>query len=86
MLTITDLTADLTLETAAMSTVRGGASLMPTPFSYLGVFNTPTIDVGTHSLVQGQASVIDQTGSVGGFNAVGSNQTQNGISGQVSFF
>jgi len=29
---------------------------------------------------------VDQSGSLGGFNAVASHQTQNGISGQVSVF
>jgi len=87
MLTITDLTIRNDLDRAAMSRVSGGFTDMPGfPTSFYSISNTPTIDAGSHFLAQGQSLAVDQSGSLGGFNAVASHQTQNGISGQVSLF
>ena len=88
MLTIKDLSASHSLDRAAMSTVHGGmyAAMPELPSYFYGAVNAPTIDQGFHSLVQGQSVAVDQSGSLGGFNAVASHQTQNGISGQVSVF
>ncbi|NEV64000.1 hypothetical protein [Thiorhodococcus minor] len=87
MMTITDLTADRTLDKAAMSGVSGGAAFAGDAFgAFAGYFNSPTLDLGTHLLAQEQAVAVDQSNATGGFNVVGSNQVQNGISGQVSFF
>ncbi|NEV60660.1 hypothetical protein [Thiorhodococcus minor] len=87
MLTITDLNADRTLDKAAMSGVRGGFAFAGDVFgSIAGYVNSPTLDLGTHELVQSQAVAIDQSGATGGFNISDTSQTQNGISGQVSLF
>ncbi|NEV63936.1 hypothetical protein [Thiorhodococcus minor] len=87
MLTITDLTADLTLDKAAMSGVRGGLAVAGSDLSaFFGYFNSPTLDLGTHELGQSQSIAVDQSGATGGFNISGGSQTQNGISGQVSLF
>ncbi|NEX23295.1 hypothetical protein G3480_23860 [Thiorhodococcus mannitoliphagus] len=87
MLTINDLTADRTLDKAAMSGVRGGLAVAGSDLaSFFGYFNSPTLDLGTHELAQSQAVAIDQSGATGGFNISGASQTQNGISGQVSLF
>ncbi|NEV65301.1 hypothetical protein [Thiorhodococcus minor] len=82
MLTITDLTLRDDLDAAAMTKVRGGFSL--SDFDSLGIFNTPEIDLGTHALLQSQGVAVDQSGNIGGLNLVFSNQTQNGIAGQVA--
>ncbi|NEX22924.1 hypothetical protein G3480_21910 [Thiorhodococcus mannitoliphagus] len=87
MLTITDLTADRTLDKTAMSGVHGGSALAGDALSaFFGYFNSPTLDLGTHLLAQEQNVAVDQSNAIGGFNVVGANQTQNGISGQVSVF
>ncbi|NEX23253.1 hypothetical protein G3480_23640 [Thiorhodococcus mannitoliphagus] len=87
MLTITDLTADCTLDKAAMSGVRGGLAIAGGDVaSFFGYFNSPTLDLGTHELTQSQSVAVDQGGATGGFNISGVSQTQNGISGQVSLF
>jgi len=87
MLTITDLTIRNDLDRAAMTSISGGWYLpSPWPTSYYGYTNAPQIDAGVHNLTQGQSLAVDQSGSLGGFNAVASHQTQNGISGQVSLF
>ncbi|NEX22261.1 hypothetical protein G3480_18445 [Thiorhodococcus mannitoliphagus] len=87
MLTITDLTADRTLDKTAMSGVHGGSALAGDGLSsFFGYFNSPTLDLGSHELIQSQAVAVDQSNAIGGFNVVGSSQTQNGISGQVSLF
>lgn len=85
MLTLTDLTAESTLDTAALSTVRGGFSLddFGSLFS-TGIVNAPEIDLGTHFLAQSQALAVNQAGNIGGLNLVISDQTQNGIAGQVA--
>jgi hypothetical protein len=82
MLTITDLNAESTLDAAAMTNVRGGLSL--SDFDSFGIFNTPQIDLGTHLLGQTQQLAVDQSGNIGGVNLVFSDQTQNGIAGQVA--
>jgi hypothetical protein len=82
MLTITDLSVSHTLEAAAMSEVRGGMFVPAAPF--FGILSAPVIDAGVHNLSQGQSVLVDQSGGLGGFNAVASHQTQNGISGQVA--
>ncbi|MGB5464979.1 MAG: hypothetical protein WBM84_02740 [Sedimenticolaceae bacterium] len=81
MLTIKDLTASKELDSAAMTTVRGGTLERVTPF--FGIFSTPAIDAGVHELSQVQGAAIDQSGNVGGFNGVANGQYQNGVSGQV---
>ncbi len=87
MLTIADLTADRTLDQTAMSGVHGGSALVgDDPSAFFGYFNSPTLDLGAHLLAQEQNVAVDQSSSVGGFNVVGTSQTQNGISGQVSIF
>ncbi|NEV65207.1 hypothetical protein [Thiorhodococcus minor] len=87
MMTITDLSADRTLDKAAMGSASGGAAFAGDPFSaFAGYFNAPEIDLGTHLLAQEQAVAVDQSNAIGGFNVVGSSQTQNAISGQVSIF
>lgn len=87
MLTIANLATDHTLDTAAMRGVRGGLALAGDAFgSFFGIANTPTIDLGTHRLGQEQNVAVDQSNAIGGFNLVGSHQTQNGVSGQVSLF
>jgi len=87
MLTIKDLSAGHALDRAAMTSITGGWYLPPGwPTSYYGYTNAPQIDAGVHNLTQGQSLAVDQSGSLGGFNAVASHQTQNGISGQVSLF
>ncbi len=79
MLTIKDLSASKELDSAAMTSVRGGESLLM-PF---GITNAPIIDVGAHVLAQGQIATVNQAGNLGGFNAVANYQTQNGVSGQA---
>ena len=87
MLTIADLTADRTLDQTAMSGVHGGSALAgDDPSSFFGYFNSPTLDLGAHQLIQSQTVAVDQSDAIGGFNVVGASQTQNGISGQVSIF
>lgn len=87
MLTLKDLSADRTLDKAAMGSVSGGAAFAGDAFSSLfGIVNAPEIDLGTHLLAQEQNVAVDQSNAIGGFNVVGSSQTQNGISGQVSIF
>lgn len=87
MLTLNDLNTDRTLDKAAMSGVRGGLAVAGSDLeSFFGIFNSPTLDLGTHELLQSQAVAIDQSGATGGFNINGISQTQNGISGQVSVF
>ncbi|NEX19946.1 hypothetical protein G3480_06405 [Thiorhodococcus mannitoliphagus] len=87
MLSITDLTADRTLDEDAMSGVSGGFAFAGDYASaFFGIVNAPEIDLGTHLLAQEQAVAVDQSNAIGGFNVVGSSQTQNGISGQVSLF
>lgn len=87
MLTLKDLSADRTLDPTAMRGVSGGYAFAGEAFgSFLGILSAPEIDLGTHLLAQEQAVAVDQSGAVGGFNVVGSSQTQNGISGQVSLF
>ncbi|NEX20777.1 hypothetical protein G3480_10715 [Thiorhodococcus mannitoliphagus] len=87
MLSINDLTADRTLDKAAMSGLRGGLAVAGDDLaSFLGYFNAPTLDLGTHELIQSQAVAVDQSGATGGFNINSGSQTQNGISGQVSLF
>ena len=87
MLTLTDLSADRTLDKAAMSGVSGGSAFAGDVFgTLLGIVNAPTLDLGTHLLAQEQNVAVDQSSSIGGFNVVGASQTQNGISGQVSLF
>jgi len=87
MLTIKDLSASRTLDRAAMTSISGGWYLPRVwPTTFYGYTNAPTIDAGVHNLTQGQSLAVDQSGSLGGFNAVASHQTQNGISGQVSLF
>jgi hypothetical protein len=85
MLTITDLSARADLDRSAMSSVRGGMTTLPglaDPF--FGITNAPTIDAGSHFLAQGQALAVDQSFNLGGLNLVFSDQTQNGVSGQVA--
>lgn len=85
MLSINDLNADCTLDTAAMSGIRGGLAVAGNDLgSFFSYFNSPTLDLGSHALSQSQAVAIDQTGATGGFNISGISQTQNGISGQVA--
>ena len=79
MLTIKDLSAGKELDRAAMTAVRGGNDF-PSPL--FGITNAPIIDVGVHQLAQAQAATINQSGNVGGFNAVGNYQNQFGVSGQ----
>ncbi|NEX22259.1 hypothetical protein G3480_18435 [Thiorhodococcus mannitoliphagus] len=87
MLNLTDLSADRTLDKAAMSGVSGGYAFAGDAFgAFFGIVNAPEIDLGTHLLAQEQAVAVDQSNAIGGFNVVGANQTQNGISGQVSVF
>ena len=87
MLTIANLETDRTLDTAAMRGVRGGLALAGDVFgSFFGIANAPTIDLGTHLLGQEQNVAVDQSNAIGGFNLVGSHQTQSGVSGQVSLF
>jgi hypothetical protein len=85
MLTINDLSVTDSLDTAAMRGVRGGYYLPTLPTSFFGYTNAPTIDAGVHELVQGQSIAVNQAGSLGGFNVVDVDQTQNGVSGQVAF-
>ncbi|NEX20776.1 hypothetical protein G3480_10710 [Thiorhodococcus mannitoliphagus] len=85
MLTITDLTLRHNLNAASMSSVRGGFAL--SDFDSLfstGIVNAPQIDLGTHLLAQEQALAVNQAGNIGGLNLVISDQTQNGVSGQVT--
>jgi hypothetical protein len=77
MLTIKDLSASKELDRTAMTTVRGG--FLP----FFGFVNAPIIDAGVHDLEQAQVATIDQSGNLGGFNAVANWQYQNGVSGQV---
>jgi hypothetical protein len=87
MLTITDLNTESTLDTAAMSGVRGGLAIAGGDYpSFFGYFNAPTIDGGTHELIQSQGVAVDQSGAVGGASFSHNYQTQNGVSGQVSLF
>lgn len=84
MLNIKDLSANHELDRAAMTAVRGGMSLAaPFPGPFFGFVSAPIIDTGHHELEQVQSAVIDQSGNLGGFNAVANYQTQNGVSGQV---
>ncbi|NEV64001.1 hypothetical protein [Thiorhodococcus minor] len=83
MLTITDLALRNDLDAAAMTSVRAGFSF--SDFESLfstGIVNAPTIDGGTHALLQSQGVAVDQSGNIGGLNLVISDQTQNGIAGQ----
>lgn len=85
MLTITDLAIRHDLDAAAMGAVRGGFSL--SDFDSLfstGIVNAPRIDLGTHLLAQEQLLAVDQSNNIGGLNLVFSDQTQNGLSGQVA--
>jgi hypothetical protein len=87
MLTITDLNTESTLDTAAMSGVRGGLAVAGGDFaSFFGYLNAPTIDLGAHQLIQSQTVAVDQSGAIGGVNISNIHQTQNGVSGQVSLF
>lgn len=87
MLTITDLSADRTLDKAAMSGVHGGLAVAGGAFDSLaGYFNLPTLDLGTHELTQSQNVAVDQSGATGGFSIGANSQTQNGIAGQVTLF
>ena len=79
MLTIKDLSAGKELDRAAMTAVRGGNDFLSPLF---GITNAPIIDAGTHVLAQAQAVAINQSGNLGGFNAVGNYQNQFGVSGQ----
>lgn len=81
MMTIKDLPVNAALDRAAMTRVHGGRLVSNT--LPVGVFNAPIIDVGVHALVQGQAVAVDQSGNLGGFNAVANYQYQDGVSGQV---
>ncbi len=81
MLTIKDLSASKELDSAAMTTVRGGTVERVTPF--FGIFSAPAIDAGVHELSQVQGAAIDQSGNMGGFNGVANGQYQNGVAGQV---
>lgn len=81
MLTITDLSASHDLDRSAMSHVSGGFSV---PVSWYEITNAPTIDAGAHQLFQGQSLGVNQAGNLGGLNLVFSDQTQNGIAGQVA--
>ena len=81
MLTITDLSASHDLDRSAMSHVSGGFSV---PVSWYEITNAPTIDAGAHQLFQGQSLGVNQAGNLGGLNLVISDQTQNGIAGQVT--
>lgn len=81
MLTIRDLSADISLDTEAMSKVSGGYDV---PVSWYGITNTPTIDAGLHELLQGQSIGVNQAYNLGGLNLVIAGQNQNGISGQVA--
>ncbi|NEV60422.1 hypothetical protein [Thiorhodococcus minor] len=83
MLTITDLAVRNDLDAAAMTTVRGGFSFSDFD-SLFGIVNAPEIDLGTHLLSQNQALAVDQSNNIGGLNLVISDQTQNGIAGQVA--
>ena len=87
MLTIKDLSASKELDSAAMTSVRGGSDLMAVEAiirPYYGIVNAPTIDAGAHTLTQVQGATINQSGNVGGFNGVANYQVQNGVSGQVA--
>lgn len=86
MLTITDLTLRHDLDATAMSDVRGGFSMsdLASLLGSGGIFNAPTIDGGAHTLLQSQGVAVDQSGNIGGLNLVISDQTQNGVSGQVA--
>ena len=53
---------------------------MPSPL--FGITNAPVIDAGVRQLAQSQAVAINQSGNLGGFNAVGNYQNQFGVSGQ----
>jgi len=85
MLTITDLTIRNDLDRAAMSRVSGGFTDFPGfPTSFYSINNMPTIDAGNHFLAQGQSLGVNQAYNLGGLNLVISDQTQNGIAGQVA--
>jgi hypothetical protein len=95
MLTVTDLSTETRLEREELRAVRGGRYLAEapigaegvfaiTPVSYAAVVNAPRIDVGVHTLNQGQSVALDQRGSLGGFNVSESYQRQIGFSGQVA--
>jgi hypothetical protein len=84
MLTINDLSVTDNLDGAALRGVRGGFSLPGMPGSLFDITNAPTIDAGSHFLAQGQALGVDQSFNLGGLNLVISDQTQNGVSGQVA--
>ena len=85
MLTITDLTIRNDLDRAAMSRVSGGFTDVPGfPTSFYSIANMPTIDAGNHFLAQGQSLGVNQAYNLGGLNLVISDQTQNGIAGQVA--
>ena len=77
MLTVKDLAANTELDRAAMTDVRGG-------FDFLGLWNAPIIDAGSHYLAQGQALAVDQSFNLGGLNLVINTQEQNGVAGQVA--
>ncbi|NEX19947.1 hypothetical protein G3480_06410 [Thiorhodococcus mannitoliphagus] len=85
MLNITDLTLSHDLDAVAMTNVRGGFAM--SDFDSLfgtAIVNAPEIDLGTHALLQSQGVAVDQSSNIGGLNLVFSNQTQNGIAGQVA--
>ena len=86
MLSLTDLNTNQALDKAEMSDVHGGFALsdLGESFSVAGIVNAPQIDLGTHLLLQNQAVAVDQSGNIGGLNLVFSDQTQNGIAGQVA--
>ncbi|MFZ0788724.1 MAG: hypothetical protein WAM94_03770 [Chromatiaceae bacterium] len=85
MLTITDLTVRHDLDAAAMGSVRGGFSTsdLDSLFS-AGIVNAPRLDLGAHLLGQEQLLAVSQAGNIGGLNLVISDQSQNGVSGQVA--
>ena len=84
MLNIEDLPVNEELDRAALRAVRGGMGMPGMPASFFGVLNAPTIDNGFHSLMQGQSLAVDQGYNLGGLNLVISDQTQNGVAGQIS--
>jgi|GEM_PF-5404231 len=59
---------------------------LPDPLAHFGLGGFGLVANGLPVLEQRQSVAVNQAGSIGGFNAVASHQTQNGISGQVSLF
>ncbi|NEX23066.1 hypothetical protein G3480_22670 [Thiorhodococcus mannitoliphagus] len=85
MLSINDLPLRHDLDAATMSNVRGGFALSDfDAFFGTAIVNAPEIDLGTHALLQSQGVAVDQSSNIGGLNLVISDQTQNGIAGQVA--